>query len=153
VSVLEAAPQDAIKARTLNLTLGSGFAAFLVSAVTVFNSTFRDIFGDKLSPEEVVQTKTTILSFVIVAFAAIAVTDLIVRAWTTSASERAAALAVVPAPSNLKAKRLEGADEPGFTVAALRFASSEPSTPEYLLTKAHATPVWVKQKDVQLTAA
>jgi hypothetical protein len=153
MSILGASTQDAIKTRTLNLTLGSGFAAFLVSAATVFNSTFKDIFGDKLSPEEVVQTKTTILSFVIVAFAAIAVTDLVVRAWTTSGTERAKALAVVAAPSSLKAKRLKDLDEPGFTVAALRFPPSEPSTPEYLLTKVHKAPVWVKQEDLELTAA
>jgi len=153
MSVLGESTQDAIKARTLNLTLGSGFAAFLASAATVFNGTFKAIFGENLSAEEVAQTKTTILSFVIVAFAAIAVTDLLVRAWTTSSGERAKALSVIPAPSSLKAKRLEGTDESGFTVAALRFPPSESATPEYLLTKVHKAPVWVKQELVELTAA
>jgi hypothetical protein len=81
---LGSSPSDAIKARTLNLTLGSGFAAFVATAVTVFNKSFKAIFGDTLDPSEQAHFKVTLLVAVIAAFALIAVADILARAWATA---------------------------------------------------------------------
>jgi hypothetical protein len=150
-------PKDAIKARTLNLTLGSGFAAFLAGGVTVFNDSFKAIFGDKLSAGQLASTKATILVAVIAAFAAIAVADLIARAWATAAKERRESLdeafAIATAPSGLKATKTRGRDVAGFTVAAVRFKRADPDAVEYLLVKSGVAPEWVATKDVELAPA
>lgn len=147
---------DAIKARTLNLTLGSGFAAFIASGVTVFNGSFKAIFGKNLSANQLAHTKTTVLVAVIAAFALIAAADLIARAWATASSEPNKAIAehyvVAAAPSGLRATKIRDEDESGFTVAAVRFKPADPDAVEYLLVKSGSAPGWVAGKDLKLAS-
>jgi len=153
---LGSSSSDAINARTLNLTLGSGFAAFLATAITVFNDSFKAIFGEDLSGAELARYKVTVLVAVIAAFALIAVADLLARGWTTASRTRADAQVahymIAAAPSNLKAKKTEGVDLGGFTVAALRLKPSQPDAVEYLLVKTGAAPEWVAGKHVSLSS-
>ena len=118
----------AIQAPATNLTLGSGVVALIGSAVTLFNDSFKSIFGDTASTT----IKASVLIAVIAAWALIAVADLLARAIAKSASERsdgakakaaamtAAATEVVPLPKAMAARKTQGTDEKGFTAAALR---------------------------------
>ena len=147
---------DAIDARTLNLTLGSGFAALVATGVTIFNKSFKAIFGDDLTGDHLASAKTTILVAVIGGFAAIAVADLLARAWATASKERANALTgsfvIAAAPSKLKAKKTAGSDVAGFTVGAVRFKPAAPDEVEYLLVKSGVAPEWVTAKELELSA-
>lgn len=147
---------DAIQARTLNLTLGSGFAALVASGVVMFNDSFKAIFGETLSAGALASAKVTVLVAVIGAFGVIAVADLLARAWATASKERAMSMTgnfvIAAAPSGLKAKKTEGLDIPGFTVAAIRFKPNAPDEVSYLLVKADLPPEWVGGKDLELSA-
>jgi hypothetical protein len=148
-----ARPSTTTRERTLNLTLGSGFAALVAAGVTIFNKSFKSIFGDSITGVDLANTKATILVAVIAAFAAIAVADLLTRAWATAAKARVDSFTIAAAPSKLKAKKTSGVDETGFIVAALRFKPSAPDEVEYLLVKTGAQPEWVARKDLELSAA
>ena len=170
--MLGSAQTDVIDARTLNLTLGSGFAAFLTSAIVVFNDSFKAIFGgDALTGPELADAKIRVLVPVVAAFAAIAVADLLARAWTTAASKNAKATeaaarehAVVArtvatqsyvlaaAPPGLVATRIKGRDEAGFIVGALRFKPSAPDAVEYLVVKSGVAQEWVAGQHLELSA-
>ena len=154
---LGASPKtDAINARALNLTFGSGFAALVASGVTIFNKSVLDLFGKDLDPADLARYKVTLLVAVIGGFALVAVADILARSWVTAAEKGARAsndsYAVLAAPATLKAKKTEGTDVPGFTVAAIRFLPTKPDAIEYLLVKADTSSEWVSEKNVQLTA-
>lgn len=140
-----ASPSDAIKARTLNLTLFSGLAAGIATAITVFNKSFTAIFGDKLHGTDLANAKLTLLVAVIAAFALISVADLIARAWATSTGGN---FVIAPAPSGLTATKTVGGDKPGFTVAAVRLKPAEPDAVEYLLVKSGEAPAWTAGSDL-----
>ncbi|HEX8103205.1 MAG TPA: hypothetical protein VF533_11370 [Solirubrobacteraceae bacterium] len=156
MAVFGKSESDAIDARTLNLTLGSGFAAFIATAVVVFNKSFKAIFGEDLGPEALATHKVAVLVAVIAAFAAIAVADMLSRAWATASKANSTALGnnfvIAAAPSRLKAMKTTGTDEDGFMVAAIRFKPSAPDDVEYLLIKAERPPEWVAGKELALSA-
>ena len=146
---LGASPSDAIKGRTLNLTLFSGLTAAIATAITVFNDSFKAIFGDSLGGTDLAHAKLTLLVAVIAAFTLIAVADLLARAWATAANGK---LIVTAVPGGLSAKKIDGEDQPGFTVAAMRVKSGDPEKVEYLLVKAGSEPAWVAGANVRLSA-
>jgi hypothetical protein len=149
---LGSSPSDAIKARTLNLTLGSGFAAFVAAGVTVFNKSFKAVFGDTLDASQLAHFKVTLLVAIIAAFALIATADILARAWATaSANTSTGDHVVLAAPVGLQAKKTEGTDIPGFTVGAIRFLPGKPDDLEYLLVKAGSAPEWVAEGAVALS--
>lgn len=141
-----ASESDAIKARTLNLTLFSGLAAAIASAIVVFNESFKAIFGDDLTGPELAHTKLVLLIAVIAAFAVIAVADMLARAWASSANGK---LIVTPVPGNPSAKTVDG---DGFTIAAMRVQSGAPDDVEYLMVKAGSEPTWVAAAKVRLAS-
>jgi hypothetical protein len=143
-------PSDAIKARTLNLTRVSGLAAVIATAITVFNKSFKAIFGDKLTGVNLANAKLTLVVAVIAAFALIAVADLIARAWATAAG---GSFVIASAPGGLTATKTEGVDEPGYTVAAVRFKPTEPDAVEYLLVKAGEAPGWTVGSKLKLSGS
>ncbi len=147
--LFKASKDDAIKGRTLNLTLFSGLAAAIAAAITVFNDSFKSVFGDDLTAAETVVTKRTLLVAVIAAFAVIVVADMFARAWATASTGK---LVVVPAPAGLTAKKIDGEDQSGFTVAAMRVRPSEPDKVEYLLVKSGSEAAWVIGTNVRLSS-
>lgn len=145
---------ESIKSPATNLTLGSGFAAVIASAIVLFNKSFESIFGDDASKT----IKASVLIAVIAAWALVAVADLISRAIAKAATERAdaekamatatraAGSIVIPMPKVLDAKKTAGTDEPGFKAAALRVkADGETSV---LLVKKGEAADWVDRRDV-----
>jgi hypothetical protein len=145
-----ASSSDAIKARTLNLTLFSGLAAGIATAITVFNKSFTAIFGDKLHGVDLANAKLTLVVAVIAAFAVISVADLIARAWATSAG---GSFVIASAPSGLTATKTESLDKTGFTVAAVRFKPAEPDAVEYLLVKTGEAPGWTGGSELTLSGS
>jgi hypothetical protein len=141
---------DVIKARTLNLTLFSGLAAGIATAITVFNKSFTAIFGDKLHGVDLANAKLTLVVAVIAAFALISVADLIARAWATAAG---GSFVIAAAPSGLTATKTEGPDKTGFTVAAVRFKPAEPDAVEYLLVKTGEAPDWTGGSELKLSGS
>lgn len=140
-----ASESDAIKGRTLNLTLFSGLAAAIASAIVVFNESFEAIFGDGLAPPELAHTKLVLLIAVIAAFALIVVADMLARAWATSANK----LIVTPVPGAPSGKTV---DDDEITVAALRVKPDAPDEVEYLVVKAGAEPTWEAATKIRLTS-
>jgi hypothetical protein len=143
-----ASSEDAIKARALNLTLFSGLAAGIATAITVFNKSFTAIFGDKLHGVDLANAKLTLVVAVIAAFALISVADLLARAWATSAG---GSFVIASAPSGLSATKTTGRDETGFIVAAVRFKPSDPDAVEYLLVKKGEAPGWTAGSELTLS--
>jgi hypothetical protein len=141
-----ASESDAIKGRTLNLTLFSGLSAAIATAIVVFNESFEAIFGDNLTGAELAHTKLTLVIAIIAAFTLIAVADMLARAWASSANGR---LIVTPVPGSPSAKTVDG---DGFTIAAMRVKSDSPDEVEYLLAKAGAEPIWVPAAKVRLAS-
>lgn len=140
---LGASKSDAIKGRTLNLTLFSGLAAAITAAITVFNDSFKEIFGDTLTGTDLADAKLTLLVAVIAAFTLIAVADLLARAWATAASTK---VIVTPVPGSPAAKTLDG---DGYAIAAMRVKASAPDEVEYLLVKAGTEPTWTPAAKVK----
>jgi hypothetical protein len=141
-----ASESDAIEARTLNLTLFSGLAAAIASAIVAFNESFEAIFGDDLTGAELAHTKLVLLVAVIAAFALIAVADMLARAWASSAK---GGVIVTPVPGGPSAKTVDG---DGFTIAAMRVKPDAPDEVEYLLVKADAEPTWAAGAKVRLVS-
>ncbi len=140
---LKASPSDAIKGRTLNLTLYSGLGAAITAAITVFNDSFKAIFPD-LSGSELADAKLTLLIAVIAAFTLIAVADLLARAWATTANGR---LIVTPMPGTPTAKTVDGEK---FKIAAMRVKAGAPDGVEYLMVEAGREPTWEPAAKVRL---
>lgn len=145
---------SSIKAPATNLTVGSGITAFLAAAVTAYNKTFEAIFGKHAT--EV--TRREVLTVIILAFAAVAVADLLSRAITAAAHERGTAMVaaagvgqsgVTPLFPGLPATLTTGVDEPGYLAVAMR--SDAEGHQEYLVIKAGKKPKWVGQDGLQLT--
>lgn len=141
-----ASESDAIKGRTLNLTLFSGLAAAIAAAITVFNESFKAIFGDSLGGTDLANAKLTLLIAVIAAFAVIAVADMLSRAWASAANSK---LIVTPVPGAPAGKTV---DDDDVTVAALRVKPDAPDDVEYLVVKAGSEPTWEAAAKIRLTA-
>jgi hypothetical protein len=133
----------AIKAPATNLTIGSGIAAALAAAVTLFNDSFKSIFGDTASAN----VKASVLIAVIAAWTLIAVADLVARAVAKSAAARADE-AIAPLPTALQATKTVGADQTGFVAAAIR--TSGDGDTSFLLVKQGQPPVWVDAGELSL---
>lgn len=133
---------DAINGRTLNLTLYSGLAAAIATAITVFNDSFDAIFPGLEDPEAA-DVKLPLLIAVIAAFTLIAVADLLARAWATATGGR---LIVVPVPGSPSAKTVDG---DGYSVAAMRVQAGAPDAVEYLMVKSGGEPTWVPAAKVR----
>ena len=146
--------EDTIKSGTLRLTWGSGFAAFVAAAATVYNDTFESIFGDSLAPEQFGWIKAAVLIAVILAFALIAVADIVSRGYVSAqqgAATSHSGTQVVAAPRGLNATLTDGLDRSGYMIAAIRYRHSQPDEPEYLVVKVGENPEWVSSKGVALS--
>lgn len=130
--------EDVIKSGALRLTWISGTLAALTAIGTAFNEQLVNLFGDNLADE----LKAGILAVVILAWALIAVADLMARAKVTAARLEAQ---VAPAPQGMKVKLIEsdGVDSTGWQVSAIRDT-------ELLIAKSDKKPKWVKQGEVVL---
>ena len=136
-----ASESDAIKGRTLNLTIFSGIAAAAAAAAAVFNEIFTAIFGENLDATQTVETKLTLAVAIIAAFALIVIADMLARAWASSSSR----LIVTPVPGAPKAKTLAGEG----SVAAMRVKTGAPDEVEYLFVKSGSEPTWESASKVE----
>lgn len=133
----------AIQAGATNLTIGSGFAAAIAAAITLFNDSFRSIFGDGASAN----AKASVLIAVVAAWTFIAVADLIARAITKAAFD-ARGEPLAPLPTAIAAKKTKGTDQTGFAAAAIRISAAGETS--FLLVKKGQAPEWLKADEVDL---
>lgn len=143
-----ASKSDAVKGRTLNLTIFSGIAAVIAAVITSFNDSFKEIFGEvnaDFTAADLAHTKLVLLIAIIAAFSLIVVADMLARAWASSANK----LIVTPVPGAPAAKTVDGDD---FTLAAMRVKPGAPDDVEYLLVKAGSEPEWVPGAKVRLSS-
>ncbi len=131
-----------IKAPATNLTIGTGIAAALATAATLFNDSFNSIFGDDASAN----VKASVLIAVIAAWTLIAVADLIARA-VAKASADGGGEQLAPLPTAIAATKTEGTDQTGFVAAAVRVTAGETF---FLLVKKGQRPEWLKAEEVDL---
>lgn len=136
-----------IKTPATNLGLGGITLASATTVVVGWQTLFEKIFGDKVTEG----TRKDVLIASMVVLGIIIVADLFSRAITSAAAERAQALSanrsnwvVSTVPAGLTATILEGADQTGCQVAALRCKPAEPEALEYLVIKAGLSPSWRK---------
>lgn len=129
--------EDVIKSGALGVTWISATIGGIAAILTVFNEQLINLFGDDLADN----LKAGILVAVILAWALIAVADVMARAKVTAASLRAE---VATAPEGMKVKLIEadGVND-GWSVSAIRGT-------ELLVAKAGQKPKWVKQDEVVL---
>lgn len=125
---------EVIAAKSLRITWLSAIAAGVVAAAALFTD---DFFDELLGGEAPAGARAAVFITVVVAWAAIAVADILARGY---ASAHPAAIAPVP-PGLPKATWTKGTDESGFRVAAVRMTSSDDA--EYLILKSGHAPRWV----------
>lgn len=133
---------EVIKGRTLNLTLFSGLAAAIATAITVLNESFESIFGTDLTTTQFVETKLTLVVAIIAAFALIVVADILARAWANSTDKTV----VTPMPGAPRAKTVDGEGH----VTAIRVRTVTPDEVEYLFVRTGATPTWEAAAKVRI---
>lgn len=130
---------EVIPAKSLRITWLSAVAAGVVAAAALFTD---DFFDELLGGEAPAGARAAVFITVVVAWAAIAVADILARGY---ASAHPAAIATVP-PGLPKATWTKGKDEAGFRVAAVRMTSSDDA--EYLILKSGHAPRWVSGADL-----
>lgn len=135
---------SAIEAPATNLTMGSGILALLAVVGTAVTPVFDTVFPAGASSG----IRAAVLIAIFAAWAVVAAADLITRAIVKVATSQTQWV-ISPVDLATTVKRLEGADDPGWTVAAVRFQLSSPDKTSYLLVKAGKTPAWVEHENVE----
>jgi hypothetical protein len=133
----------AIKAPATNLTIGTGVAAALATAATLFNDSFNSIFGDDASAK----VKASVLIAVIAAWTLIAVADLIARA-VANAAAAGGGEQLAPLPTALAAAKTTGTDKTGYAAAAVRVGATGETS--FLLVKKGQKPEWLTAEEIDL---
>lgn len=129
--------EDVIKSGSLRVTWISGTLAGLAGLVTLFNDHIHTLFGKDVSDE----IKAGVLAVVILAWALVAVADVMARAKVTAAR---LGIEVTPALKGMKVKLSEvDGDDPGWEVHAIRGS-------ELLIAKQNKKPKWIKQDEATL---
>jgi hypothetical protein len=129
--------EDVIKSGALRVTWISGTLAGLAGLVTLFNDHMHTLFGEDL-PDEI---KAGVLGVVILAWALVAVADVMARAKVTAARH---GVSVTPAPQGMKVKlREDDGYDSGWGVHAIRGS-------EFLIAKQDKNAKWIKQDDATL---
>jgi hypothetical protein len=139
------ANKDVVKSGALRLTWVSGAIGGIAAILTALNEHLINFFGDDLTDE----IKANILIVIIAAWALIAVADLFTRAIATAARQKAPQPPLVPAPSGMRVKLIEGPDSPGWLVAAIRGGNGAGDA-ELLIAKSGEAPKWVSRDEVVL---
>lgn len=131
--VIRDSGKDVVEAGAFRLTLGTQVGAAIAALVVSLDPIFGDAF---LSGQ-----KTAIIIAAIAAFAVVTATDILARSWTSCCSRPQMALA--PRGVDVRNTPRPAAEEPGWTVVAVRAKSADPASTEFLIVKQGEQPEWV----------
>jgi len=125
---------EVIPSKSLRITWLSAVAAAVVAAAALFTD---DFFDELLGDGAPGGARAAVFITVVVAWAAIAVADILARGYAS-----AHPTPVAPVPAGLpKVTWTKGKDESGFSIAAVRMTAADNA--EYLILKSGHEPRWV----------
>jgi hypothetical protein len=133
-----------ISSGALNLTLGSGVVAAVIALADLYTP---DFITKILGADPPATARASVFIAVVASWAAIAVSDILARAY---ASAHQQGLAVMPSGMMVSRPALSSADESGWNVIAVSASPDDASALSYLVAKSGRPPEWVKGDQVTL---
>lgn len=137
--------QGPISSGALNLTLGSGVAAAVLTLLEVFSPAFVERV---LGPNPSAGARGSLFIAVVAAWAIVAVSDIAGRAYAHAHDHPL--IAAAPEAFEVSRPSLPKADEEGWSVLAIRMEPDSPNVASYLVAKKGNAPEWVGGDQIEI---